>query len=450
MCSLAFDGFYRDKKTRQVPLLNDTNSHQNDALIKLQLLKESNSPWIKPAGDTDFYNSAMSSEKFGSIKETITTTKKVQTNDESQTQQSLNTKENTEERTPRLITKQWVTQEMIWKVDKDTPNIKKDEALLHEHSAANYQSDAQAKHEIEDICSREEISAPDLEDYRGHGSEWDPTQENTLNCDLRADRENESNEVKGNVCSREEISTSNLQDHEINESEWDPRQGNNLNCNLGADTENNESREVKGPEVCRLSNLNDVSCDSARENVKGFKQPNKSGAYDEKSHAGTLIVSCAATGTPVRHFPVPATLQMGEIQASEIPSPELLDIAPTDIATTSDSANITGQVQEDTYYYTAQTDSLLGHVKEAEVTMTVTADADSHQSYDTIAVRKAKGPSSGQFNAPHYLGMQTKNQGRVKTTSSQPKRTEQVKHSRLRFARASRRSVLRNNTMPLL
>lgn len=398
LCSLVLDGFYSGMKTQQVPL-NDENSRQNDALVKSQLHKETDSPGAKPARDRDFYSSTKSSEKLSSFKKTSETRNSLQTKEESQTKQSLNTKENKEERTPRLITKQWVTREIIWKVDRDTANIREYEALLHDHS------DAEGKREKKDVYSREEITTPNLEDGGGQASEWDPRQENTFNCNLRADRKDyESKRVKGSC-----------------------------------------SPHVQ---VCPLSNLNAVSCDSTKENVEGFKQADmsisdRSGVSDEKSLAGTLVFSCAATGTPVKHRPVSVTLETGETQAS------------TDTATTSNRANGAKLVQKDTSHTGLSNSPLEGplrdrHTKEAEVTMSATVD--SHQSYGTFVVRKAKGCGAlGKFNAPHHLGMQSENQKRVKATSSQPKlRTEQVKHPRLRFARASRRSVLRNSTMPLL
>ncbi len=389
MCSLVLDGFYSRKNTRQVPH-NDKNFRQNDTLIKSHLQKETNSPGAKPARDIDFYSSAKSSEKFSSFKKTSETRKKLQSKEESQFKRSLNTKENKEERTPRLITKQWVTREIILKVDGDTANIKEYEALLHDHS------DTEGKHDKKDGCSREEISKLDLEDHGGQGREWDPRQEDTFNCNLRAYRED---------------------------------------C---------QSKEVK--ESCRPQVA--VSCDSTKENGKAVKQANvsisdRSGVSEEKSHTGTLVIPRTATGTPVKHRRVSATLETREIQPS------------TDTAITSNCANETRLVQEDTAQTGLSNAPLKGtnrdrHSKEAKVTLSLTAD--SHQSNGTVAVSKTMGCGAlGKFNAKHHLAMQNENQKRVKATSSQPKvRTEQVKHSRLHFTRASRRLVLRNSTMPLL
>ena len=409
MFSLPLHGFYSGKKTWQVTPHND-NSCQNEALIKSQLHKESNSPRATQASETDICRPVKSSEQnCGSFKKRGKTKK-----EESQT------KENRETRTPRLITKQWVTQEIIWNMDRNTASLNEEGTLLHECSVAKCQSDAVGKHD--DVCSTEEISTPDLVDSGRKDSEWGLRKENTFIC--------------------------------------------NLHVRAGMeDCESKELKESCHPQVSSLSNLNAVSCDSTKENITGFTQANMpisdcSGVSEEKSHAGNAVISSAATGSsvehrptgpPVEHRPLPAALQTGEASGSKFPSTATLHITPTNTATTSNRANATRLVKEGSPH----TDSLTRgppedrRVKE-EVSVT-TNSVGPHETYGTLLVRKAKGKSSEKLNVLHHLGMRNENQRKVKATSSQPKlRTEHVKHSRLRFARVPSRSALRNSRMPLL
>ena len=406
--SLALDGYYSGKKTRQVTP-NNYNPCQNEALIKSQLHKESNSPRATQASETDICRPAKSSEQnFGSFKKRGKTKK-----EESQT------KENRETRTPRLITKQWVTQEIIWNMDRNTASLNEEGTLLHACSAAKCQSDAVGKH---DVYSREEISTPDLADSGRKDSEWGLRKENAFICNLH----------------------------------------------VRAGMEDCESKELKGschPQVCSLSNLNAASSDSRMENVRGLTQANMpisdcSGVSEEKSHAGTQVISSAATGSPVEHRPtgtpaeyrpLPTALQTGQASGSKFQSTETLNITPTNTDTTPNRVNVTRLVQEGSPH----TDSLTRgppedrRIKE-EVSVTTNA-VGPHESYGTLVVRKAKGKSSEKLSVLQHLGLRNENQSRVKATSSQPKlRTEHVKHSRLRFARAPSRSVLRNIRMPLL
>lgn len=415
LCSLALDRFYSNfengRMIQQVSL-KDENSRQNVALVKAQTCKETTFSGVVSASEKVFYRSAKSPETFGSFKKTIESKERLQTKEESLNQQNLNTITNTEERTPQLITKQWVRQETIWKVDRD---IKEEGALLHKNSAAKCQSDAGGKHEKEEVFSGEKISTLDLED---HGRK---------------------------------------------ERECRPRQQKYLECNLSGDSKNCESKEVEGScrrKVCPLSYLNAISCESIKENVNGLKQANKSvsdrsGVSEEQSYSSALVNSHAATETPAKHCPVSTPLEAGQAQTSNFPSSKHLDtvsIAPVCVVTTSDCANVTRVVEEDTCQTELLNTLLEGLVrdrysKEAEATTSMTGDP--HQSHRTFEVRNAKMEWPGKFNAPHYLEIQNESQKRVKAKNSWSKhRVKQVKRSRLCFG--SLRSVLQNNRMPLL
>jgi len=224
-CSLAFDKFYNNfengRITRQVSFKE--KYHKKVALIKAQTYEETTFSGRTQASGRDLLRSAESPESFESFKKTIESKERLQTKAESRNQQNPNTITNTKERSPRLITKQWVRQEIIWKVHRD---IKEDDASLHENSAVKCQTDTGGQQE------KEHRSMLDLVDYRMEESEWHPRQEKAFECNLRVDKEK---------CERKE-------------------------------------EELCSSKVCPLSyfNHNAISCRSTKENANGLKEANTS------------------------------------------------------------------------------------------------------------------------------------------------------------------------------
>ena len=507
--SLLLNGFYRnlenERMTRQVPL-KDKNSPQNVALTISQLHKDQTSLLQR---DKDFHRSAESPENCAARE-------KLQTK-ENLNRQNVQTKANKDERTlrqrPRLITTKWVTQNTIWKVDRDTVNIIEDDALLHINSAA--ESDSEGKHQKEDAHRKGKIPTHDLEEQK---------------------------------CS-----------HGRKESERDPRQQKIFGVNRENDdvlfTKSNGVKGCRHSQVCSRSHLNAAPCDSTKENVEGFTQANKPisdrlGTAEEKSYSNALVISTKDTGTPVivsptvKHCPVPVSLDVRSgaglmtpdtqdslspiwihssvteppavhraIQAQHNPDPaaqdhlsktttttkavqsdreedkeitnsfqtatsgsgfkeeekthfyekgfccnqatnteHLLHIAPTGIATISDCATETRVVQGGASQAGLSlslpsvdvSSPRVRHISEAEVT--VSTNVNHHP-----VVQNPNGQSPGNLNTPHTLGTQNDNEKKAKCTNSRPKlKTEQVKRSRLPFARVSRRLDIRKNRMPQL
>lgn len=404
LCSLAFDRFYskyeNGKITWQVPLKD--KYRRKVALKKAQTYEEKTFSGVKQASGTDFYRPAESPETFGSFKKTIESKERLQTTVESRNQQNLNTITNTTERSPRLVTKKWVRQEIIWKVDRD---IKEDDASLHENSAAKCQTDTGGQHE------------------------------------------------------KEEISTLALEDHGMEEGEWHPRQEKACECNLRVDTKNCESKEEEhcSSKVCPLSYFNAISCKSAKENTNGLKEANtsilvsdRSTLSEERCYSSAFVNSPAATGTQAKHSPVSTPLEARGAHISKFPSPEHLDtvgVAPACVATTPNCANAARVAEEETSQtelFNSRLEDLFRnkHHKDTEVTR-----SDLHQSQGPLKVRNAKMEQPGKFNALHYPEIQNESQKRVKAKNVWSKhRVNNGKRFRFRFM--SLRSVLRNNKMP--
>lgn len=401
LCTLAFDRFSRI--TRQVPL-KDNYYHQKVALLKARTCKETSFPsGVKKANETDFYRSAESPETLGSIKKTIESKEpRPQTKAASGNQQNPNTKTNMNERSPRLITKQWVKQKIIWKIDRDK---KEDDASLHKNSAEKCHTDTGGQHEKEDI------------------------------------------------------STLDLEDHGMEESDWHPRQEKALEYNLKVDTENCESKgeERCSSKVCPVSYFNAISCKSTTENANGLKEANTSilvsdGSIVSKQHcySSAFVNTASATGTPEKHSPVSTPLEAGGAQISKLPSLEQLDtgcVAAACVAKTPSCVNAARAVQEET----SQHELLNSHVedlfmdkhnKDAEVTR-----SGSHQSQGTLEIRNAKMEQKGKFNEPHNPKIQHESKKRVKAKNFWSKyRTNYGKCSKFRFM--STRLVQRNSNMP--
>lgn len=393
-CSLALDSFCSNfnngTMTRQVPFKDSQNSRQKVALIKSPICKETTfSQGVKQGNKKDFCRSAKSPETFTSFKKTIKPEEMLQTKAENPNQQSLNTITNTKERTPQLRTKQWVTQEKIWKVDRD---IKKDSASFHKNSAAKCQTDAGAEHEKEELLSEEERTTLELEDLGGEESE----------------------------CRREK--------------------------------ENYESKEEGGcrSKVCPFSYTS--SCEGAKEHKNGLKEPNmsilvsdSSAVLEEQFYSSALVEAHVATDTPEKHCPRSTSFEAGEAQTSSLPEHrEKVGIAPACIATTPQCANTIRLADGDTCHIELLPEDLLRdqQSKDAQVTRSIT---DPYQSQGTLEVRNAK-LEPRPINAPHYP-IQTESQERVKAKNFWPRL--RVNHgilSKIRFM--SLRSDLRNDKMP--
>ena len=409
LCLLAFHTFYSNSengsKTRQVSLKNKY-SRQKVAVKKARTCKETVfSSDVKQASATDFYRSVESPETFGSLKKTFESKERLQTTAESGNQQILTIITNTKERSPRLITKQWVRQEIIWKVHRD---IKEDDASFHENSAAKCQTDTGGQQEKQDI------------------------------------------------------STLDLDDHGTEESGWHPRQQKAFGCNLREDTDKYESKEEErcSSGVCPVSYFDDISCKSTTENTNGLKEASPSILASDRStvseeqcysSANPPANPPAATGAPAKHCAVSTPLEGRGAQISKFPSLEHLDtvgIAPACVAKTPNCANAKRVAQEETSQIellNTRLESLFRdkHNKDTEVTRSA-----PHQSQGTLGVRNAKmEEQSGKFNAQHYPENQNESQNRVKAKNFWSKhRVNDGKRFRFRFI--SLRSVLRNNEMP--
>ena len=394
LCSLAFDRFYRI--TRQDKYYR----------LKAATCKETHFPsGVKQTSETDFNKSAKSPEMFGSFKKTIKPKElRPQTREKSGNQQNLNTITNMKERIPRLITKQWVRQKIMWKMNRDK---KKEDASLHKNSAAKCQTDTGGQHE------------------------------------------------KGDV------STLDLEDHGMEESEWHPRQEKAFEYNLRIDTENCKSKEEEScsPKVCPLSYFNTNSCNSTTEKANGLKEANTSILVSDRStvseeqcsYSSAFVNTPSATGTPEQHYPASTPLEAGGAQTSKFPSLEHLDtvsgVAPACVATTPNCAIAARVVQEET----SQTELLNPrleelftdkHKKDAKVTK-----SDPHQSQGTLKLRNGKMEQPGKFNARHYPEIQKESKKRVKPNDFWLKHiVNNGKHSKFRFM--SMRLVQRNNKVP--
>ena len=398
LCSLAFERFYRI--TRQVPL-KDKYYRQKVALLKATTCKETSFPsGVKKASETDFYRSAESPETLGSFKKTIEAKEILQTKAESGNEQNLNTKTNMKERSPRLITKQWVRQKIIWKMDGD---IKEDDPSLHKKSAAKCQTDTGGQH------------------------------------------------------GKEDISTLDLEDHGMEEREWHPRQEKAFQCYLRVDTKNCESKEEEScpSKVCPLLYFNAISCKSTTaENANGLDEANTSilvsggsTVSEEQSYSNAFVNTPSATGPPEKHCPVSTPLEAGGAQISKLPSLEHLVTVcatPACVATTPNCANAARAVHEDTSQHelgnSCGEDLFMDkHNKDAEVTR-----SGSHQSQGTLEVRNAKMEKPGKFNAPRYPEIQNESLKRVKAKNVWSKYSvNNRKCSKFRFM--SMRLVKKNN-----
>ena len=397
-CSLAIDRFYRI--TRQ-----DKHYRQQVALLKAATCEKTSFPsGVKETSETDFYRSAESPETFGSFKKTIEPNElRPQTKEESGNQQNQNTMTSMKERLPRLITKQWVRQKIMWKMNRD---IKEEDASLHKNSAAKCQTDTGGQHEKEDI------------------------------------------------------STLDLDDHGMEESERHPRQEKAFECNLRKVPENCESKEEEScsSKVCPLSHFNSISCNSTTENANGLKEANTSILVSDRStvseehcsYSSAFANTPSATGTPEQHCPVSTPLEAGGAQISKFPSLEHLDtvkVAPAFVATTPNCANAATVVQEETsrnILLNPRLENLFTekHSKDAEVTK-----SDTHQSQGTLKLRSEKMEQHGKYNAPYYPEIQKESQKTVKAKNFW------LKHivnngTRSKFRFMSMRLVQRNNTMP--
>jgi len=407
ICSLAFDKFYSNFENgripRQVPLKE--KYCQKVALKKAPTYEDTTFSGLEQASRGDFYRSAGSPETLESFKKTIESKERLQTTVESRKQQSLNARKNAKERLPTLITKQWVRQEIIWKVHRD---IKEDDALLHETSAAKCQTDTGGKQEKEDISKLD------------------------------------------------------LVEHRMEESEWHPRQAKALECNLRVHKENYERTEEEhcSSKVCPVSyfNHNVISCKSTKENANGLKEANtsilvfdRSTVSGEQCYQRTVANSPAATATPAEQCPVSTPLEAGGAPVSKFPLPEHLDtvgIVPACVATTPNCANAARVVEEKT----SQTELFNSHHrdlfrdkhnKEAEVTR-----SDHHQSQGTLDVKDTKMEQPRKFNASNYAEIQNESQKRVEAKNFWSKHRVNYGKCLIRFRFMSLRSVLRNNKMP--
>ena len=393
LCSLAHDSFCSNfnngKMTRQVTFKDSQNSRQKVALIKSPICKETTfSQGVKQGNKKDFCRSAKSPETFTSFKKTIKPQEMLQTKVENPNQQSLNTIKNTKERTPQLRTKQWVTQEKIWKVDRD---IKEDSASFHKNSAAKCQTHAGAEQEKEELLSEEERTTLELEDLGGEESE----------------------------CRREK--------------------------------ENYESKEGGcRSNVCPFSYTS--SCEGAKEHENGLKEPNmsilvsdSSAVLEEQFYSSALVEAHIATDTPEKHCPRSTSLEAGEAQTSSLPEHrDKVGIAPACIATTPECGNTTRLADGDICHIELLPEDLLRDQqnKDAQVTRSIT---DPYQSQGTLEVRNAK-MEPRPMNAPQYP-IQTETQERVKAKNYWPRL--RVNHGILsKFRFMSLRSDLRNDKMP--
>jgi len=372
--------------TRQPPFKDSQNSRQKVALIKSPICKETTfSQGVKQGNKKDFCRSAKSPETFTSFKKTIKPEEMLQTKAENPNQQSLNAITNTKERTPQLGKKQWVTQEKIWKVDRD---IKEDSASFHKNSAAKCQTDAEAEHEKEELLSEEERTTLELEDLGGEESE----------------------------CRREK--------------------------------DNYESKEEGGcrSKVCPFSYTN--SCEGAKEHKNGLKEPNmsilksdSSAVLEEQFYSSALVEAHIATDTRARYCPGSTSLEAGEAQTSSLPEHrEKVGIAPACIATTPECANTTRLADGDTCHIELLPEDLFRD-QQNRVTRSIT---DPYQSQGIPEVRNAK-LEPRPINAPHYP-IQTESQERVKAKNFWPRL--RVNHGILSKFRLSLRSDLRNDKMP--
>jgi len=372
--------------TRQPPFKDSQNSRQKVALIKSPICKETTfSQGVKQGNKKDFCRSAKSPETFTSFKKTIKPEEMLQTKAENPNQQSLNAITNTKERTPQLGKKQWVTQEKIWKVDRD---IKEDNASFHKNSAAKCQTDAEAEHEKEELLSEEERTTLELEDLGGEESE----------------------------CRREK--------------------------------DNYESKEEGGcrSKVCPFSYTN--SCEGAKEHKNGLKEPNmsilksdSSAVLEEQFYSSALVEAHIATDTRARYCPGSTSLEAGEAQTSSLPEHrEKVGIAPACIATTPECANTTRLADGDTCHIELLPEDLFRD-QQNRVTRSIT---DPYQSQGIPEVRNAK-LEPRPINAPHYP-IQTESQERVKAKNFWPRL--RVNHGILSKFRLSLRSDLRNDKMP--
>lgn len=363
LCSLALDSFCSNfnngTMTRQVPFKDSQNSRQKVALIKSPICKETTfSQGVKQGNKKDVCRSAKSPETFTSFKKTIKPEEMLQTKAENPNQQSLNTITNTKERTPQLRTKQRVTQEKIWKVDRD---IKEDSASFHKNSAAKCQTDAGAEHEKEELLSEEERTTLELEDLGGEESK----------------------------CRQEK--------------------------------ENYESKEEGGcrSKVCPFSYTS--SCEGAKEHKNGLKEPkmsilvsDSSVVLEEQFYSSALVEAHIATDTPEKHCPGSTSLEAGEAQTSSLPEHrEKVGIAPA-----CECANTTRLADGDTCHIELLPEDLFRDQqnKYAQVPRSIT---DPYQSQGTLEVRNAK-LEPRPINAPHYP-IQTESQERVKAKNFWPR-----------------------------
>ena len=391
LCSLTLDSFCSNfnngTMTRQVPFKDSQNSRQKVALIKSPICKETTFfQGVKQGNKKDFCRSAKSPETFTSFKKKPQ--EMLQTKAENPNQQSLNTITNTKERTPQLRTKQWVTKEKIWKVDRD---IKEDSASFHKNSAAKCQTDAGAEHEKEELLSEEERTTLELEDLGGEGS------------DCRQEKENY--ESKDGGCRSK---------------------------------------------VCHCSYTS--SCEGAKEHKHGLKEPNtsilvsdSSTVLEEQFYSSAVVEAHITTDTPEKHCPRSTSLEAGEAQTSSLPEHrEKVGIVPACIATTPECATTTRPADGDTCHIELLPEDLLRDQqnKDAQVTRPIT---DPYQSQGTLEVRNAK-LESRPINVPRYP-IQTESQERVKAKNVWPRL--RVNHGILsKFRFMSLRSDLRNDKMP--
>ena len=136
---------------------------------------------------------------------------------------------------------------------------------------------------------------------------------------------------------------------------------------------------------------------------------------------------------------------------------KLLDNAPTITALKSNS--VTRVVQEGSSSCRVLRDKGLrtlcgptytcSREKQAEATQTVNTELD--QSHNNIVVQKSNKKIPGKFNlSPPPWTTQQENQKMTRAVNSSKFRQEQIKRSRLPFARASRKMNMRKDRMPVL